>query len=174
MPFSTHEGKQWSERKVTSFSDVNTIVDVGTGEGIYSMLLRCRFPHAKFIGIEGFEPYVEQFELKAKYDELIVADVRELLFLPFADVTIFGDVLEHMPESDARDLVSSAKLTSRAILVSVPIVCIEQGAVNGNELERHHVHYSFDEMHAMLNAKDSMMGETVGVFWWERDSESQN
>jgi hypothetical protein len=138
------------------------------------MILRHFLPDVRFIGIEAFEPYMYRFDLIEKYDELILTDVREMLLLPLADVTIFGDVLEHMTREDATDLIAHAKLTSRAILVSVPVVHLEQGAVGGNEFERHLYHWGFEEMHDELGAIDSFRGDTVGVFWWEREDARQS
>lgn len=167
MPVSHHEGKEWSAARIKRACPLS-VVDVGAGEGIYSMLMRFLTPpNTTWAAIEAFEPYVERFNLWDKYDEVVVADVRDLM-LSQADLYIFGDVLEHMPKEDAKALLRSAQRVANAILVSLPIVHIEQGAVNDNEYEVHHAHWGFEEMHEFLNPLHSMQGEVLGVFWWEK------
>jgi len=39
MPFSSHEGKQWAIDRIIEINPL-TVLDVGAGEGIWSMLLR--------------------------------------------------------------------------------------------------------------------------------------
>lgn len=166
MPTSDNEGKAWSAAKFSSFAPQH-VTDVGIGNGTYSDLLRT--PDVTWAGIEAFEPYVAMFNLETKYDTLLISDARTCDF-PTTDLMIFGDVLEHMTHSEARGVIARAKEASRAILVSVPLLHLDQDAVNGNEFERHIDHWSFEEMYEFLQPQDSLRGDILGVFWWQRDN----
>jgi 2-polyprenyl-3-methyl-5-hydroxy-6-metoxy-1,4-benzoquinol methylase len=164
VPTSDNEGKAWTKDKVEAFGP-RYVIDVGPGEGTYSDLLRK--PGTHWTGIEAFEPYVDQFDLRSKYDYVVVEDVREHEFSP-TDLIILGDVLEHMTQREAKAVIRKAKKAARAIVVSIPIVHLDQDAVNGNEFERHVEHWTYAQMNAYLKPKDSFKGEVLAAFWWEK------
>lgn len=110
------------------------ILDVGCGSGTYSDLLK---PLGYGIdGIEGFNPYVENFNLLSKYDSLIVGDVSKQSkeFFTKYDLIIMGDVFEHLSHSDALFLLE--KINGIRTIIAVPYSG-EQDAVNGNVFEIH-------------------------------------
>src|SRR5258708_964797 len=100
MPVSSSEGKDWMVERIVTHRPAS-ILDVGAGAGIYEQLLRPHLPDARLIAIEVWAPYVEQFRLADRYDEVIIADVTRLGELPQVDVVILGDVLEHLNHLDA-------------------------------------------------------------------------
>jgi predicted TPR repeat methyltransferase len=121
--------------------DIKTVIDIGTGRGTYSDLLR---EHVDRIdGVEAWKPYVVEFKLYDKYDNLFINDVRHL-DIDFAnyDMVIFGDVLEHMDRADSLALWGRATRAGYG-LISVPIIHYPQGAEFGNPYEVHvqeHMH----------------------------------
>ena len=50
------------------------MLDIGCGSGTYAKM----FPDAHWTGVEVWEPYVEEFNLKDLYQQLILSDAREL------------------------------------------------------------------------------------------------
>lgn len=140
MPMSSTEGKDWIVGRALRHLSGRpaTILDVGVGCGTYLDLLGPILPLARWIGVEIWEPYVARFDLAARYDELIVADVRDLDPLPAADLIILGDVVEHMAHADALKLWDRARAAARrAVILSLPIVEYPQGEVDGNPYEAH-------------------------------------
>lgn len=55
--------------------------------------------------VEIFEPYVDKYKLRKKYDNvyinsIVVFDIKDYDFI------ILGDVLEHLPENYAKELIN--------------------------------------------------------------------
>lgn len=167
MPVSHHEGKQWTCDRLRRLNPID-ILDVGPGEGIYSILMRPELnPEAVWECVEIHEPYVEKFDLLSKYDVVNIADVRELHSVEFLrDVVIFGDVIEHMTKDDAVELLKRVKTRAEAIVVSIPIVHMPQGEYDGNPHEAHLADWTFDEMHETMDWCEAFEGNVLGVFFW--------
>lgn len=118
-------------------NEIKQVIDVGAGRGTYSDLLR---EHVDNIdGIEVWEPYIKEFGLVYKYCNLYEGDAREFSAddLGKYDISIFGDVLEHMSAEDSVALWNEHKKVSKFGLVSVPIIHYPQGAEFGNPYEVH-------------------------------------
>jgi predicted TPR repeat methyltransferase len=165
MPGSSDEGKDWLLAHYLDIAPA-TVVDIGPGLGTYATRFR---PHhqAHWTGIEIYEPYVDWYDLRGKYDEVIVADARTV-DLPSADLLVAGDVLEHMPAADAIALIDRMKAAAKHLFVSVPIVVYEQGEWGGNVHETHHYHWRHDEMIEVLAPAESWAGELLGAYRWDR------
>lgn len=120
---------------------VFTVLDVGVGWGTYSTMLR---DYVSFIdGIEAWQPYFDQFDLRSRYDMLIQDDVRTLATqhwrgkaVPY-DLIIFGDVLEHMERDEALEVWAWAHDIARWGLISLPMGHYPQGPEYGNPFEVH-------------------------------------
>lgn len=111
------------------------ILDVGPGKGKYSDILHSDFQNIDCM--EVYEPYVEKFNLRDCYRRCKVMDARNYAF-PSGEyrMVILGDVLEHMSTVDAQKVLHRIAESGSAALVAVPFL-YEQGAVKGNEHERH-------------------------------------
>lgn len=170
VPTSAYDGRRWVTDRLAD-SAVSTVVDVGPGEGTYSVLGRHLLWWARWISVEVHEPYVERFLLGQKYDDVIVADIRDWWAVPDDYLILFGDVLEHMPKDDAVALIERHKDTATEIYVSVPIVPSPQGPCYGNDHETHLHDWDFDEMSDLLPGAESFRGVQVGRWWWRRDAD---
>lgn len=172
MPYSFREGK----REIAAYlksrfgrGEGLTILDVGPGEGTYEKLLRPALPEAEFVCLEIFEPYCDAYGLRSRYDRVLIGDVRDFA-LDFAPgVVVFGDVLEHMRREEALAVLSAYCAKARAVVVSIPIIHIEQGAVGGNVYEthlQHWTHRSFlaDAAGAGVRARLRLRGRNQGVY----------
>ncbi|UJV42986.1 class I SAM-dependent methyltransferase [Streptomyces sp. AMCC400023] len=173
MPYSDTEGKAtalaWYEEIQPS-----TVIDVGAGSGTYVEAVRARSAwRAHWTAVEAWEPYLDRFGLHGLYDRVVVADARRLAG-PFyrADLVIAGDVLEHMPRADAVRLLGKIRTHAAHLVVSVPVLHLDQGAVYGNPYETHVDHWSADQMRAELSRSGTVRGECVGdvlaCYWWSR------
>lgn len=143
MGYSLSTGKAetlaWFKENQT---DVNRILDIGSGSGTYIKLIKeiagvCTT--AKWIGVEAWSDYITKFDLENRYDQIVNQDARTLNWSTLGkfDVTIAGDVLEHMTKAEAEVLVEQILDHSRWLIISIPIVHMPQDAVGGNPYEEH-------------------------------------
>lgn len=126
------EIKQWF---IDNIPLTTRILDVGPGQGTYSDLLRNL--GYRMDAVEIWAPYVDQFNLRAKYDNVYVGDIVTFDVRPY-DFIILGDVLEHLPSGAARNLLTDFDLMDKRFLVAVPYMMAQDGTEYGNEYETHH------------------------------------
>jgi len=126
------EIKEWFINNVPTSK---RILDVGPGQGTYSQLLRDL--GYRMDALEIWEPYVHQFNLRDKYDNVYVGDILEFDVAPY-DFIILGDVLEHIPADKAVDLIFDFEMMDKRFLIAVPYMMPQDGAEYGNEYETHH------------------------------------
>lgn len=172
MPTSAWDGRKWVTDRLADLSpSISTLIDVGPGEGTYSILGRHLVWWARWVAVEVHEPYVDRFLLGHKYDDVIVRDIREW-WPDWNDYAIlFGDVLEHLALDDAVAVLEWHKARATHIYVSVPIHESVQGACFGNPHEEHLTQFTFDQMSALLPDADAFEGVDVGRFWWTREDQ---
>lgn len=169
MPTSAFAGRGFFTTHLERVAEeLKTVVDFGPGEGTYSILGRHLAPDATWIGVEIFKPYIDRYDLDQKYDNVIVSDLRYTQIKH--DLSIFGDVLEHLPGPDVQTVLEVQAELSRYIYVSVPIIPAPQGPSHGNDHEEHLHDWTFDEMSDLLMSVgpakwDAWRGHTVGRWW---------
>jgi predicted TPR repeat methyltransferase len=126
MSYSLKSGKSetlaWFQ---SNQSTIKTVVDIGPGSGTYVKLIKedaqCCV-NATWIGIEIWKPYIEEFNLENRYNQILNQDVRTVDWTVLnPDVVIAGDVLEHMTKEDAVALVDRILQVSDMLIVSIPI-----------------------------------------------------
>lgn len=135
MPSSVPENKPWTLNKLFEMSP-KTILDVGAGNGTYVNLIKDIRKSVKIDAIEVWEPYIDLYELRLKYDNVFMKDVREHDDFAY-DVVIFGDVLEHMSKEDAIAVWNKASKQAKYAIISIPIIHMPQGHEHGNPYEEH-------------------------------------
>lgn len=171
MPWSHTEGKKWLNDEYCQLKP-ETVVDIGPGAAMYPNWFR-PMHKAHWTGVEVWEPYVDAYGLREKYDALILGDAREV-DLPAADLYIAGDVLEHMSKDDAVALIERMKAVCKHLFVSVPIIEYHQGALEGNPYEEHKYHWGFEEMRDLLDGGlggvTTWRGEVIGAFHWNSEA----
>ena len=113
-----------------------SILDIGAGCGTYSDLLRGY--GYKMDAIEIWEPYIEKYNLKDKYDNVWNWDVLNMPVSAYGDYDFFimGDILEHLSAEEGQWLLSFLRLKGKKFLVAVPYE-MEQGEHEGNKYETH-------------------------------------
>jgi len=168
VPYSSDEGKQFI---LGYFADesVSSVLDVGVGSGTYRRLLDPDHI-AKWTGVEIWAPYISQFGLDKLYDEMIVSDAYYLdwTMVGYPDLTILGDVLEHMPRDRARMVLRKAVHRSKYVIVSIPIIHYPQGAEFGNKWETHETTWTHEMvMQELLDGYEVLSyntGQVVGTY----------
>ena len=167
MPHSKKAGKasivEWVEQlKVQGKLTHKAALDIGVGEGTYLYHLKHKYKFVKgadkyqaleqnwiidagplcehkWTGVEVWEPYIDKFDLRSKYDTILNEDVRKLDYNtigPF-DVAVAGDVLEHMTKEDAVQVVKQILKISTYLFISIPIIHYPQEPIHGNPYEAH-------------------------------------
>jgi trans-aconitate methyltransferase len=163
MPFSAAEGKTQIERWIRAIRPA-TVLDVGAGAGGYAVLLRGCAPQATVYATEVHEPYVAEFGLRDIYADVTVEDSRFRTDWG-VDVVIFGDVLEHMTEPEAREVWSRALSQAGWLIASVPTSerYWHQDAENDNDHEAHLANWTYENLAALPGVVDSVRGQDVSV-----------
>jgi predicted TPR repeat methyltransferase len=159
-------------------NNINTIVDIGAGSGTYIKLIKetagCCV-NSNWIGVEAWQPYIQEFQLNNRYNKIINQDVRTIDWYNLSpDVVVAGDVLEHMSKLDAVTLVDKILQTSKTLIISIPIRHMPQDAINGNPFE---IHVKDDWNHNevlqtwqqyIINTYRKSVKSKIGVYWLER------
>lgn len=123
------EIKEYIQNK---FNTDISILDVGAGSGTYQELLS---DYKNIDAVEVFEPNIEKYKLREKYRNVINADIRGLMYQDY-DLIIFGDVLEHLEVSEAKETLAYAYNHSKEVIVAVPYL-YKQGIEYDNVYEIH-------------------------------------
>lgn len=172
MPSSLYQGKEQIAKWISASSDINTVLDVGCGEGTYPKILREKFnilTQATWWGVEVWPAYIQEFELEKLYDKLLNEDIRLIDWssLPKFDLVIFGDILEHMTKEESQAVIDNALKHSKFCVISIPVVRMKQGAVGGNPYEIHvKDNWSHDEvLSSFPNIQHSYVEGKIGVYW---------
>jgi len=119
---------------INNIPNTKRILDVGPGEGTYYNLLHDI--GYRMDAIEIWRPYIEQYNLRDKYDNVYLGDVLDFNIDNY-DLIILGDVLEHIPTDKATKFINKLQQKGIEYLVAVPYM-MEQGEYEGNIHETHH------------------------------------
>lgn len=175
MPHSDQTNKQftrdWLTMRLRGKKHIRTL-DVGAGSGAYGRMTNDVARDLRIsktnVAIEAWEPYIEEWNLRKIYDEILLKDAREHEDFNY-DVVYFGDVLEHMSSRDSILLFSKAREQADIVVVSVPIVHYPQGAEHGNPYEVHVQEHPHDwEIQLMFgHPAASQKFEVTGVFIYD-------
>jgi len=166
MGTSHPESRPWILEKINE-AGIQSILDVGAGSGTYSdAFSEAGMSFEILNAIEVWQPYIEEFKLKNKYNFVYEGDVRDHDHF-FYDLIIFGDILEHMSVSDALEVWNKVSKQADYAVISIPIIHYHQGEINGNPYERH-VKDDWSHEEVLLTFPgivDCWQGEVVGAYW---------
>lgn len=173
MPFSAPDGKQFIRDVLNNLNPrALRVLDVGAGAG--SLLKRYRRNGQYWHAVEIWPPYVDKYKLDEIYQELTVADARELEYGENTyDVAFAGDVLEHMEPQQAAELLAKLRRAAPVVIVSIPIGPYPQGAYEGNIFETH-VKDDWqvqDVFHILGVTNEFSVNGPVGTFVYRRQQE---
>lgn len=180
MSYSLKSGKSETLAWFQANQDtIATVVDIGPGSGTYINLIKetancCT--HARWIGIEIWKPYIEQFKLESRYDQIINQDVRTVDWSDLKpSVVIAGDVLEHMTKTDAMALVDRILATNATLIVSIPIRYMPQDEHAYENPHEAHIKddWSHEEVmatwgHYIFDSYRKSQKSKLGVYWLRR------
>lgn len=168
MPGSVAEGKDLVKDFCLNH-DIKYVLDIGPGEGTYYHALKDA-NLTRLDGVEVWGPYIDEFQLKDKYNKIYISDIYYFDFKRTGilwDMIIFGDVIEHMPIEQGRVVIEEALKHSRYIVISLPIYGYYQTQTVGNTYETHVEQYSDESIRRVLapyEIVEAFKGDTVGVY----------
>jgi hypothetical protein len=156
MPSSRPYGLTYICQRIIDLQP-RSVLDIGFGFGKMGFLAREytdvwneRFysggwNRTRIDGIEAYAPYITELQRQI-YDNIYVGEAIEVmknprLFFPDKpyELTLCCDMLEHLSEEDGFQLLELIKTFSKRAIVTTPdpSVFTKQGAVYGNDYERH-------------------------------------
>lgn len=153
MPYSSTECKKEIKEWFDKQTGIETIVDIGPGCGTYPKLLGDKYT---WIGIEIYEPYIEEFKLIDLYDEILIGNFFDLIDSVSGDCLILGDVLEHMTKEDASLAMKIADENFKHVVISTPINYEQEGTEN--PYEKHLSVWSMEEINSLVPPSFSIRG----------------
>jgi 2-polyprenyl-3-methyl-5-hydroxy-6-metoxy-1,4-benzoquinol methylase len=167
MGTSHPESRPWIINKI-DMSKAKTVLDVGAGAGTYYDALSKAKIFVNIDAVEIWKPYIEEFDLASKYENVYNVDVRDHDDFNY-DVVIFGDILEHMTEEEALEVWGKVSRQAKNAVIAIPIIHYHQPAINGNPYEAHVTEDWTPEkvIETFPGIKDFWKGKVVGAFWAE-------
>lgn len=170
MPFSDLEGKDKASAWIASIKPYD-VLDIGCGSGSYGQIVRTVANPEDLTAVEIWAPWVERFRLNEIYDKIIIADINylDIKFRTHYDLVIIGDVIEHMTKPKAKLLLSSLILNNKNVIISFPVLHLDQGAYEGNVYEEHIDHWTAEEMENFLSYNgftvvDNYVGDVLAYY----------
>lgn len=131
-----------SEYLQSNFDSNAKILDVGPYDGRWADRLRACFSNID--AVEAFEPYVEHFNLRPKYNNIFISDIMNFEF-DYYDVIIMGDILEHLTVEQSRELIDRIYNKCQQLIIIVPYE-YPQDEYDNNEYQIHRQEDLTDEI----------------------------
>lgn len=159
-----------------------SVLDLGIGFGLLGAIVRQYLDNGvqpwqtKLVGVEGFRNYespqwyvydetnhisIEEYVLDWK----LAVSANQNVFIP--EFIVLSDVLEHFEKEEGRKLIYDLMemLPSGGVLmIGTPGVWCEQGAVHGNEYERHKSLWAWNEFPVGFEVIKNGQGDEFGHY----------
>ncbi len=124
--------------------DTKTILDIGSGNGIFGFILR-KTRNAKLTAIEPFTEYdlwhydyiIRKKWQDCNFNELAQTSELDRPKYNKYDCITALEMIEHLSKEDALDFLQWTKFTANKVIISTPYVFEKQPAYDNNELQKH-------------------------------------
>jgi SAM-dependent methyltransferase len=123
-----------------------TVLDLGCGKGLNSPLPG--MPLARTLGVDIFQPYLEECRQKQLHSDYIKADIREIEFKDSSfDAVLMLEVLEHLSKEDGQQLLDRCSSWARKkVIISTPNGYLWQDGYDNNPFQEHKSGWSVEEL----------------------------
>jgi GT2 family glycosyltransferase len=158
----------------------DTVLDLACGYN--SPIQHCDVPFS--VGIELFEPYLQESRKKAIHNGYIKADVRSLALKPNCfDAVIALEILEHLTKDEGHALIRKMETWARKkVIITTPNGYLWQNGYDNNPLQEHKSGWSVEELQRLgfkvsgMNGWKKLRGykgevKYTPAFVWERVSD---
>ena len=125
----------WIEILKREISDCQTILDLGCGYN--SPLNNCQTSFS--LGVEFFEPYLEESQKKSLHNQYLKADVRTVDFKPKSFEAVLAlELLEHLDKEEGYRLIKKMESwAEKKIIITTPNGYLKQDSYDQNSLQIH-------------------------------------
>ncbi len=125
-------------------SGCESILDLGCG--FHSVVQHCNLPLK--VGVELFDPYIEESKKKGLHHQYIKEDVTKVDFKPKSfDAVIMIDVLEHLTKEDGQKMLKKMEnWAKKKVIVFTPNGFVDQDEYDHNHLQNHISGWSVKEL----------------------------
>ena len=172
--------KSWA---VTYYSELEkaignaeSLLDVGCGINSPVSYLSKRPKH--LVGVDGFQPSVDESRRKKIHDDYVCSDLLDIdkhFEVNSFECVMALDVIEHFPKDKGFDLLEKMeKLASKRVIVFTPNGFQAQNEHSGNALQKHVSGWSVEEMQKRgyevigINGWKPLLGEFALPRFWPR------
>jgi len=131
-----------------NLEDCESVLDLGCGPS--SPLQYCK--NVKYsVGVDIFQPYLEESKRRKIHTEYIEKEIEEVDFPQKSfDAVILIEVLEHLSEEKGYEILKKARKWARKkILVSTPNGFVFQGERDGNPKQKHLSGWDLQKMRSL-------------------------
>ena len=138
-----------------------TVLDLGCGRGSNSPLEGMALTYT--LGVDIFEPYLEECRQKKIHSDYIRADIRGIEFKDGSfDAVLMLEVLEHFTKEEGRRLLDKcSQWAKKKVIITTPNGYMQQDGYNNNPFQEHKSGWSVDELR-------SLGFSVVGLLGWKK------
>jgi len=138
-----------------------TVLDLGCGQGFNSPLEGMPLTYA--LGVEVFEPYLEECRRRKIHTDYIRADIRGIEFKDGSfDAVLMLEVLEHLTREEGRLLIDKClSWARRRVIISTPNEYMWQDGYDCNPFQEHKSGWSVEDLR-------SLGFSVIGLLGWKK------
>ncbi len=158
-PFYEKFFPSWIKYLKRELSGYDSVLDLGCGYN--SPIQYCNIPFS--VGVELFEPYLQESKAKGIHGQYIKADIRKIAFKPKSfDAVIAIELLEHLTKQEGNELLNKMeKWARKKVIITTPNGYLWQNGYDDNLLQQHKSGWSSVEL-------KSLGFKVFGISGWKR------
>jgi len=132
---------------IDELSRYDSVLDLGCGP--FSKIHRSNIPFS--VGVELFDPYIQESKRKAIHNQYIKADIRRIEFKPRSfDAVVVIDVLEHLTKQEGVCLINKMETwAKKKVIITTPNEYLHQDIYHDNALQEHRCGWSVEELRGL-------------------------
>jgi len=143
-PIYTKFFPSWAKLLKKEISNYETVLDLGCGRN--SPIQYCDVPFS--VGVELFEPYLQESKKKEIHTQYIKGDITKIEFKSKSfDAILCSKVLEHLTKEEGYALIKKMeKWARKKITIIMPNGYIRQDTYDNNPLQEHKSGWCVEEL----------------------------
>ncbi len=137
----------WIKNLKRELTNCESVLDLGCGYN--SSLQYCKVPFS--VGVELFEPYLQESKKKGIHSEYIKADITKIEFISKSfDAILCLEVLEHLTKDEGYELIiKMEEWAKKKIIITTPNGYLFQDGYDGNLFQEHKSGWSIEDLHKL-------------------------